>query len=82
MLGLLEKLDGKKVQGGKLGKYFAQTIGSIVGSHFGPLGAIVGAELGGGIKGSLMSSTFGRAAGSQLEQSAAMQKALSQVVPK
>ena len=82
VLGLLEKLDGKKVSGGKLEKYFAQTMGSIVGSHFGPLGAIVGAELGGGIKGSLMSSTFGRATGNQLEQSQAMRQALSQVTPK
>ncbi len=79
VLGLVEKLDGKKVSGGRLGKYFAQTIGSIVGSHFGPLGAIVGAEIGGGIKGSIMSSTFGKASGKVLEQSAAMKKAIQQV---
>ncbi len=55
----LEALNGKKVQGGKLGVYFAKTVGAIAGSHFGPLGSIIGAELAGKIKGSAMESTFG-----------------------
>lgn len=76
VLNLLEKLDGKKVQGGKLGKYFAQTVGSIVGSHFGPLGAIAGAEAGGRILGKQMAGTFGRATGNALERSPAMNAAL------
>jgi hypothetical protein len=58
VLDYLNKLDGKKVEGGKLGKYFAQTVGAIVGSHFGPLGAIAGAEAGGLFKGGLMSRVF------------------------
>jgi hypothetical protein len=58
VLDYLNKLDGKKVEGGKLGKYFAQTVGAIVGSHFGPLGAIAGAEAGGAFKSGLMGRVF------------------------
>ncbi len=58
VLAYLEKLDGRKVQGGKLGKYFAKTIGAVIGSHFGPLGSIIGAESAGKIQGTQMSSTF------------------------
>lgn len=58
VIDYLNKLDNKKVSGGKLGKYFAQTVGAIVGSHAGPLGAVVGAEVGGNIKGNLMSRAF------------------------
>ncbi|HOH62110.1 MAG TPA: hypothetical protein PK698_06545 [Bacilli bacterium] len=54
----LEKLDGSKVEGGRLGKYFARTIGGIAGSQFGPLGALAGSELGGLIKGASMSNKF------------------------
>ena len=59
VLGYLEKLNNKKVEGGKLGKYFAKTVGAIIGSQFGPIGGIVGAEVGGGLKGNLMSRAFG-----------------------
>ncbi len=76
VLDLLEKLQGKKVEGGKLGKYFAQTVGAIVGSHFGPLGSIVGAELGGRIKGHTMSRTLNGKTSKVLEQSPAMKKAI------
>lgn len=58
VMGYLEKLDNKKVEGGRLGKYFAQTVGAIVGSKLGPLGAIAGAELGGRVKGNVMSQAF------------------------
>lgn len=59
VIDYLNKLDNKKVEGGKLGKYFAQTIGAIVGSQVGgPLGGIAGAEVGGGIKGNIMSRAF------------------------
>lgn len=58
VIDYLNKLDNKKVEGGKLGKYFAQTVGAIVGSHLGPLGSIVGAEAGGRLKGGLMSRVF------------------------
>lgn len=77
VLSLLEKMDGKKVSGGKLGKYFAQTIGSIVGSHFGPLGTLAGAEIGSRIKGGAMARTFSGKTGRVLEQSDVMKKALA-----
>jgi len=64
----LEKLDNKKVEGGKLGKYFARTIGAVVGSHFGPLGAIVGAEGAGVIKGGAMSRAFNGKTGKSIPQ--------------
>lgn len=76
VLDLLEKLDGRKVQGGKLGKYFAQTIGSIVGSHFGPLGTIIGAEAGGRVQGSVLSSKLRGRTGTGLQRSAAMEAAV------
>lgn len=76
VLGFLEKLDGKKVAGGKLGKYFAQTIGAVVGSHFGPLGAIAGAETGGQIRGAMMANKFRSGLGSKLEQSQMMKEAI------
>lgn len=61
-LDFLEKLDGKRVQGGKLGKYFAQTVGAIAGGHVGgPIGSVVGAEVGGRIRGATMASKFGKA---------------------
>ncbi|UPJ35847.1 hypothetical protein IVB45_02205 [Bradyrhizobium sp. 4] len=75
VLKLLEKLDGKKVDGGKLGKYFAKTIGAAVGSHFGPLGTIAGAELAGGIKGAAMSTKLSGKTGSGLKASEAMKSA-------
>jgi hypothetical protein len=79
VLNLLEKLDGKKVDGGKLGKYFAQTVGTIVGSHFGPLGAIAGAEIAGRIKSAAMSSKLKGTTGAGLEVSDAMKAAQAKV---
>lgn len=58
VLDYLGRLDGKKVEGGRLGKYFAQTVGAMIGSKFGVVGGMVGAELGGKIKGNLMSRVF------------------------
>jgi len=59
VIDYLTKLDNKKVEGGRLGKYFASTIGSIIGHGAGgPLGGILGAEAGGRVKGGLMASTF------------------------
>jgi len=78
VLSLLEKLDGKKVEGGKLGKYFAETVGGMVGSHFGALGTIIGAEVAGKVKGVQMASKFGGKTGKGLEQSETMQKAIAQ----
>lgn len=53
-LKLIEKLDGRKVEGGKLGKYFAQMTGGLIGSHFGPLGSAIGSEVAGNLKGKSM----------------------------
>lgn len=59
VMDYLERLDGKKVNGGKLGKYFAKVVGSVVGTAAGgPLGGIVGAELGGRVQGANMARTF------------------------
>jgi hypothetical protein len=56
----LEALDGKRVQGGRLGTYFSSVIGSGVGGLAGgPLGAIVGAEAGARASGVQMASRFG-----------------------
>lgn len=63
MRTFLERLDGKKVQGGKLGKYFASTIGGMAGSHFGPIGTIIGAEAGARTQGHLLSRAFGSKVG-------------------
>jgi hypothetical protein len=72
-------LNGKKVEGGRLGKYFASTIGAIVGSHFGPLAAVVGAELGSRAKGAQMSmNKIGKAGGKPLSVSDDMLKAEQQ----
>ena len=75
VIDYLNKLDGKKVEGGKLGKYFAQTVGAVVGSHFGPLGAIAGAEAGGAIKGGAMSRAFGGKTGKIPEEAAIFKQA-------
>lgn len=64
----LEQLDGKKVKGGKLGKYFAQISGNIVGGAVGsavggPIGGaagtMLGGEIAGRIKGSMLERTLG-----------------------
>lgn len=67
----LERLDGKKVAGGRLGKYFAQTSGTLVGmgagAVAGPLGAsvggVVGGELASVLKGKALAGSFGSAKG-------------------
>ena len=56
---VLEALNGKKVEGGRLGKHFSTVVGGMVGSQFGPLTAIVGAETGRGLKGMQMSRAMG-----------------------
>ena len=71
-IAFLKRLDGKRVKGGKLGKYFAQISGNIVGGAAGAMvggipgsavGTIVGGELGGRIRGSMLKRTLGGAAG-------------------
>jgi len=76
MQKLLETLDGKKVEGGRLGKLFAQSVGAVVGNSIGgPLGALAGAELGGFAKGLKMSRKFGKGGG-ELQMSKQMENAL------
>jgi hypothetical protein len=64
----LENLDGKRVRGGKLGKYFAQVSGNLIGAATGgavggpigmAIGTVAGGEAAGFIKGKTMSKTFG-----------------------
>ena len=71
----LNKLDNKKVAGGKLGKYFAQTVGAIVGSNFGALGAIAGAEAGGRLKGEALVRAFRGKTNKNIPQAEAITKA-------
>lgn len=75
VIDYLNKLDGKVVKGGKLGKYFSQTVGAIVGAHFGPLGSIAGAEAGGRIRGETMSRVFGGKTGKTTPEAAAITQA-------
>lgn len=63
----LEKLDGRTVKGGRLSKYFNQTIGAVIGSQFGPLGALAGAEVAKLLTGKAMKSKFGKTTGSTIE---------------
>jgi len=68
----LKNLDGRKVKGGRLGKYFAQVSGNLIGGAAGgavggpagmAIGTIVGGEAAGLIKGKTLASTFGRKRG-------------------
>lgn len=74
---VLEGLNGRKVEGGRLGKYFAQTVGAVAGSAVGgPVGAVVGAEVGSIAKGAQMTRAFGGAQGAQIKPSQTMLDAL------
>lgn len=64
----LERLNGKRVEGGRLGKYGAQVVGSVVGAAGGSVaggagafvGGVVGGELASKLKGKAMAGTFSR----------------------
>lgn len=79
----LEALDGLKVKGGRLGKYFSQTIGALIGSSAGqvagPLGAavggVIGAEAGGALRGAQLARSFGRGGAGELAPNELLQKA-------
>jgi hypothetical protein len=77
VIDFLKKLDGRKVEGGRLGKYFAKTVGAVVGSHFGPLGSLAGAEIAGNIKGRSMSRAFNGRTNKQFEQPQVIKDALN-----
>jgi len=78
-IGFLEKLDGAKVEGGRLGKHFARVVGGMIGSHFGPLGTIAGSEVAGKLSGASLESQLAKGAGQELKSSALMQKAIKSV---
>lgn len=84
-IAFLERLDGKKVQGGKLGKYFAQISGNIIGATAGgaiggPVGSAIGTILGGEtasrIKGSMLQQSLGGKAGVAPQKSKVLQEAI------
>jgi hypothetical protein len=67
-LALIKSLDGRVVKGGKLGKYFAQVSGNMIGGAVGAAvggtvgmaaGTIVGGEAAGLLKGKAMSRSLG-----------------------
>lgn len=79
----LERLDGMRVEGGRLGKHFAQVVGTGIGmaagAAGGAVGSAVGGALGGGaagfIKGKAMASSFGRATGKTAPKNPVLQRA-------
>lgn len=83
---LLENLDGKRVKGGRLGKYFSQISGNIVGSMAGSavggpfgsaVGAMVGGELSARIRGNILSKMLGEATGNLAPKSAILDEAVA-----
>lgn len=80
----LEMLDGKKVKGGKLGKYFSQITGNIAGAAVGGMvggpagsavGTIVGGEIGSRLRGSILSKTLAGKTGQIAKKSTILSKA-------
>lgn len=79
----LERLDGARVKGGRLGKYFSsiggQVVGGLAGSAGGAagagVGAIVGGEVASRILGRSMAGTFGRATRKNIDKNPTLQKA-------
>ena len=80
----LELLDGKKVKGGKLGKYFAQITGGLAGGMVGgaiggpggfAAGAVTAGELAGKLKGTAFQRSFGKKANLKIPQSDVLRKA-------
>lgn len=82
MLGYLERMNGKKVEGGRLQKYFARAVGSAIGAKLGPLGMIAGSELGGLLQGNAFKKTFGESIGNVLEATPKMTNSLKPKPPK
>lgn len=79
VLKLIERLDNKRVEGGRLGKYVARGIGAVIGSKGGPIGSILGSELGGRIQGAIMARTFSSNASRIIEKSPEMIQALENI---
>ena len=80
----LLNLEGKKVKGGRLGKYVAQIGGQIVGGAAGgaigglpgaAIGAVIGGETSAFLKGKTMEGTFGRERGLEIPKNPILEKA-------
>jgi hypothetical protein len=86
----LENLDGRKVKGGRLGKYFAQVTGNIVGGAAGSvggpagaaIGSIVGGEVAGALKGAAMKSKFSTDRGAVAPKNPVLERARLSVADK
>jgi len=85
-IAYLERLDGLRVHGGKLGKYFSQIAGNVAGGAVGgvvgglpgsAIGTVVGGELASRLKGSMLSRTLGKATGRVAPESKILQKAVN-----
>lgn len=83
-INLLESLDGLRVKGGKLGKYFSTISGNIIGGIAGnaiggpfgsAVGTVVGGEVGGRIRGNILSKTLGGRTGAVAPKSTILEKA-------
>lgn len=80
----LSNLDGLRVKGGRLGKYFSQLSGNIIGatagSVLGPAGSaagtILGGELGGRIRANALSKTLGGKTGNIPAKNVILEEAL------
>lgn len=86
-LDLLKNLDGKRVKGGRLGKYAAQISGNIVGGAVGhavggpagaALGTMVGGELGARVRGSILEKALGGVTGKTAPKSDILAKAVAE----
>jgi hypothetical protein len=74
---VLKSLDGKKVLGGRMGKYFSETMGAIIGTSVGGIpGGIAGAEAGNLVRSQQLKSQFGGTAGIPVKPTSAMENAL------
>lgn len=86
----LEELNGKRVEGGRLGKYGAQVTGSVVGAGAGMVGGapgafvggIVGGELASALKGKAMAQTFKRGVKGVTPENAVLKQAKLKVPDK
>lgn len=85
---ILESLDGKRVAGGKLGKYTAQIGGRIAGGAVGGFiggvpgvvaGTIAGGEVASKLSGRSMAKTFGKERGNVIKPSKILQEAVNEV---
>jgi len=79
VLNYLEALDNKTVKKGRLGKYFAQGFGVLIGSNFGPLGSVAGLKLGDALVKQSFRSTFSEGLGRGIQRSDIVEDALQEL---